>query len=258
MTGLLVDKTSKSGLSRGKDELIKGRVMLEHSLGLGHQPNAIPPAEPSTSAAPRAVLIGWHPVAGFAGKWLAERTKLGAWITEKVHKYPDPSQHWAVLVGDYRHELWMDEKLDIIYVNGRVDTEQWRTFTVGETRCNDEALRQAAETVMAQMRERRPAYNLITNNCQNFALLLLDAIQLASSAARTNFATTLEVVKTATGPGRIEDLFAEKPVNSDPALQLQLLQQQEQDKEKHHGFVALAKRLMDEHTTKLDTHHHAR
>lgn len=28
-------------------------------------------------------------------------------ITEKIHKYPDPTQHWAVLVGDYCHELWM-------------------------------------------------------------------------------------------------------------------------------------------------------
>jgi hypothetical protein len=28
-------------------------------------------------------------------------------ITEKINKYPDPTQHWAVLVGDYAHQLWM-------------------------------------------------------------------------------------------------------------------------------------------------------
>jgi hypothetical protein len=32
---------------------------------------------------------------------------IGKMITEKVHKYPDPTQHWAVLVGEYCHELWM-------------------------------------------------------------------------------------------------------------------------------------------------------
>ncbi|KAK4156658.1 hypothetical protein C8A00DRAFT_30418 [Chaetomidium leptoderma] len=239
----------KGGLSRGKDELLKGRMTLEHSLGLGHKPNVVPGGEPSTNGPARTVLIGWHPVAGMAGKWLAERTKLGAWITEKVHMYPDPSQHWAVLVGDYCHELWMDEQLDVIYINGTVAGEEWRTFRVGETRFNDEALRQAGEMVIYSMRQKKAGYNLISNNCQNFALLMLEAIQIGA-AARTEFATTLAVVQTATGPGKIRDLFAEKA----PAEQAMLLEQAE----KENPIVALAKRLMDEHTTKLDSHHHAR
>ncbi|KAL2143673.1 hypothetical protein VTI28DRAFT_10103 [Corynascus sepedonium] len=239
----------KTGVSRGKEELLKGRLALEHSLGLGHKPNVIPPTEPCTNAPPRTVLIGWHPVGGAAGKWFAEQTKLGAWITEKVHKYPDPSQHWAVLVGDYCHELWMDEKLDIIYVNGRVDQEQWQTFRVGETRFNDEALRQAGEMVIYSMRRKKPAYNLISNNCQNFALLMLDAIQLGA-AERTEFATTLAVVQAATGSGKIRDLFEERP----PGQQQAALEQADKD----NPIVALAKRLMDQHTKKLDNHHHAR
>jgi hypothetical protein len=82
--------------------------MLEHSLGLGPKPNVIPDSEGiEITGEPRAVQIGWHPVAGFAGKWFAEKTGLGKFITERVHKYPDPTQHWAVLVGDYVHELWM-------------------------------------------------------------------------------------------------------------------------------------------------------
>jgi hypothetical protein len=246
----LTPTTSKAGFSRGQEELLKGRLVLEHSLGLGHKPNIIPPAEPSTSERPRTVEIGWHPVAGEAGRWFAERTKLGAWITEKVHKYPDPSQHWAILVGDYCHELWMDEHLDIIYVNGRVDAETWHTFRVGETRFNDEALRQAGEMVIYSMRQKRPAYNLISNNCQNFALLMLDAVQVGA-AERTEFATTLAVVKTATGSGKVRDLFAEqRPAGEQQAA----LEQADKD----NPIVALAKRLMDEHTKKLDNHHHAR
>jgi hypothetical protein len=197
---------------------------------------------------PRIVEIGWHPVGGSAGKWFAEQTKIGAWITEKVHKYPDPSQHWAILVGDYCHELWMDENLDVIYINERVSNETWQRFQVGETRFNDEALRRAGEGMIQQMRQTRAAYNLISNNCQNFALLMLDAIQIDGPVTRTQFATTLAVVQTATGPGRIKDLFADKPPGEQAVLE---------PVEKDNPIVALAKRLMDENTTKLDNHHHA-
>src|SRR5690606_1482728 len=111
---------------------------------------------------------------------------------------------------------WMDENLDIIYVNGRVDQEQWQTFRVGETRFNDEALRQAGEMVIHSMRQKKRAYNLISNNCQHFALLMLDAIQLGS-AERTEFATTLAVVQAAAGSGKIRDLFADKPPSEQQA-----------------------------------------
>lgn len=97
----------KDGLSRGHDELLKGKLVLEHSLGLGHKPNVIPPEEAQISGELRAVEIGWHPVGGLGGKWFAEKTGLGKMITREVHKYPDPTQHWAVLVGEFVHELWM-------------------------------------------------------------------------------------------------------------------------------------------------------
>ena len=76
-------------------------------MGLGKKPNAIPPDEVRIDGELRTVEIGWHPVAGSAGKWFAEQTGLGKLITENVRKYPDPTQHWAVLVDDYCHELWM-------------------------------------------------------------------------------------------------------------------------------------------------------
>jgi hypothetical protein len=87
--------------------MLKGKVILEHSLGLGPKPNVIPPAEARIDEHPRKVEIGWHPVGGFGGKWFAEKTGLGKMITEKINNYPDPTQHWAVLVDEFAHELWM-------------------------------------------------------------------------------------------------------------------------------------------------------
>jgi hypothetical protein len=92
---------------KGKEGMLKGKLMLEHSVGLGHKPNVIPPGTAIINGEPRTVEIGWHPVGGFGGKWFAEKTGLGKKITETIHKYPDPTQHWAVLVNDYAHELWM-------------------------------------------------------------------------------------------------------------------------------------------------------
>ena len=93
--------------SPSKDGLLKGKIALQQGLGLGHKPNVIPPAEADISGEHRTVLVGWHPVAGLAGKWFAEQTGLGKMISENVKKYPDPTQHWAVLVGEYGHQLWM-------------------------------------------------------------------------------------------------------------------------------------------------------
>lgn len=82
-------------------------MAIKHAAGLGHVPNAVPVSTPVLDGPPRPVEVGWHPVGGFAGKWFAEETGLGKMITEKINKYPDPTQHWAVLVGEYAHQLWM-------------------------------------------------------------------------------------------------------------------------------------------------------
>jgi hypothetical protein len=133
------------GKEKGKDELIKGKLALQHSLGLGAKPNVIPPGEARVDADLRTVEIGWHPVAGMGGKWLAEKSGLGKMITKNIGRYPDPTQHWAVLVGEYVHELWMDEELNVIYINEKLDRAEWHTFEVGKTRFTDEALRQAGQ-----------------------------------------------------------------------------------------------------------------
>jgi len=128
------------------DGLLKGKLKLGHTLGFGAMPNVIPCGEARIDAELRTVEIGWHPVVG--GKWLTEKSGLGKMITEHTGGYPDPTQHWAVLVGEYVHELWMDENLDVIYVNEILNREEWHTFEVGKTRFTDEALRQAGQYVL--------------------------------------------------------------------------------------------------------------
>ncbi|KAI8947474.1 hypothetical protein F4801DRAFT_560581 [Xylaria longipes] len=225
------------GLSKGREEIVKGKLHVEHALGLGHQPNVVPPGEPGLVVDNRTVVIGWHPVPG--GGWLAE-TALGQLVSKKINNYPDPTQHWAILVGDYCHQLWMDEDLDIIYINDRRDQHEWTTYEVGKTKLNDEALRQAGEMVIFNMRERQKGYNLITNNCQNFALNMLNAIQIGK---QRDFGTALDIFQRATGKGTVSDLFlAELPKT------------EEQDEKPPGEVVQHASKVMDEKTTKLDTH----
>jgi hypothetical protein len=105
---------------KGMDGLLKGKLFVEHSVGLGHKPNVVPADEVDINGEPRSVHVGWHPVGGFAGKWFAEQTGLGKSITKNIHKYPDPTQHWAVLVGDYCHELWMASIARFVPSTGRL------------------------------------------------------------------------------------------------------------------------------------------
>lgn len=85
----------------------KGELALKHAVGLGAQPNVVPEGSPVHNGEPREVQVGWHPVGGLAGQWFADKTGLGKLITDKINKYPDPTQHWAVLVGNFAHQLWM-------------------------------------------------------------------------------------------------------------------------------------------------------
>ena len=90
-----------------KETYEKGELALKHAAGLGQQPSVVPVGQPKVNGKPRVVEVGWHPVGGVAGKWFAEDTGLGKMITDRINKYPDPTQHWAILVGDYAHQLWM-------------------------------------------------------------------------------------------------------------------------------------------------------
>lgn len=96
------------------------------------------------------------------------------------------------------------------------------------------------------MRQKKPAYNLISNNCQNFALFFLDAIKVGT---KREFGTAFAVWQRATGRGLIMDLFLDHP-EDEP--------QQDTDEKPAsdgQGTVQLAQHVMEENTTKLDNHH---
>ncbi|POS69328.1 hypothetical protein DHEL01_v212278 [Diaporthe helianthi] len=231
-----------------QDNVLKAKLILQHELGLGNRPSVVPAGEVSISQEPRTVELGWHPVAGSAGKWFAEQTRLGKLITEEIHKSPDPTQHWACIVGDFVHELWMDEHFDIIYINETFNRQEWHTFEVGKTRFSDQALAEAGEMAIFNMRKKRAAYNLLDNNCQNFALNFLDKIRVGK---HRDFATSFSVYQRAVGAGTIKDLFVddhpdENPETADQDVRLGA---------EHRDTVQTAKHVMDENTTRLDNHH---
>ena len=90
------------------------------------------------------------------------------------------------------------------------------------------------------IRESQPGYNLIKNNCQTYALQLLDAIKVGT---KKEFGTTLTVYERLVGPGRVADLFVvtegpEEAAKGDGTQQ---------------GTVSLAQQVMHENTTQLDT-----
>ncbi|KJZ71233.1 hypothetical protein HIM_09376 [Hirsutella minnesotensis 3608] len=196
----------KKGVDKRASQ-VTGKV-LRYTVGAGKKYNSVPQTEPDFDTPPRAIEIGWHPLGGFAGKWIAERTKLGEMIKAKINELPDPSQHWAVIVGDYAHQLWIDEKFHVMYTNERIKRSEWHTFYVGDTTFNDEAIRQAGELAIDNMRDKRPVYNLITNNCQTFALQLVDLIQ---AEEKMELATTLALFKKLRSLGKVfvADLFSD-------------------------------------------------
>jgi hypothetical protein len=98
--------------------------------------------------------------------------------------------------------------------------------------------------VIYNMRAKRPAYNLVSNNCQNFALLMLDAIQIG---AHREFATTFEVYQRAVGAGTIKDLFIDEHPEEQADQQMPGLHRQD--------TVHVAQQVMEDNTTKLDNHH---
>ena len=106
--------------------------------------------------------------------------------------------------------------------------------------------------VIHNMREKRPAYNVISNNCQTFAVAMLDAIQIG---AHQEFATSFEVYQRATGKGLIKDLFVDKHPEEQKVHTGEENADPERPELHRMDTVANAQQVMDAHTTKLDNHH---
>jgi hypothetical protein len=94
--------------------------------------------------------------------------------------------------------------------------------------------------VIAAIREKQPGYNLITNNCQTYALQLLDAIKVG---AKKEFGTTLAVYERIIGPGSVKELFVDgQPAGAEPTDGEQLQE----------TTVSTAQQVMHDNTTQLD------
>lgn len=105
--------------------------------------------------------------------------------------------------------------------------------------------------VIHNMREKRPEYNLISNNCQNFAEALLDKVQIG---AHRDFATAFAVYQRATGKGEIKDLFDEHPEEHPDEQPGAQADQQTPPEAEGRNTVQYAQHLMDKHTPKVDFH----
>lgn len=96
------------------------------------------------------------------------------------------------------------------------------------------------------MRQVRPAYNLISNNCQNFACNLLDKVQVG---AHKEFATSFAVYQRATGDGDVLDLWEDKHPEEQQTLDADA---ENMPKPKRQNTLQVAQQVMDENTTQLD------
>ncbi|KAK3501378.1 hypothetical protein B0T13DRAFT_197690 [Neurospora crassa] len=166
---------TKSEATRRHELLSKVQYALADIIGLGALPSIIPPGREHHHCKKRPVFIAWHPVADNLGVLFAEHTRLGQAITKEMGEFPDPTNHWAVLVGDqdtdYYHELWMEKDFTVVNQHGLVGSQKWTNkLQVGETRWNDQAVLAASNKAIKQM---KPRYGLIDNNCQIFASHLL-------------------------------------------------------------------------------------
>ncbi|KZV74749.1 hypothetical protein PENSPDRAFT_681708 [Peniophora sp. CONT] len=163
------------------DNLVPALDLTGKGLGFFAENDVVPRAAISTNDPLRAVTIGCHP----AGVGLGEIAKDALEKAEKEagRNYLDPTYHWAVMVGDYYHELnpkglsggFLYMEIQNGYQNGRIDDGKVWTHQVqvGFTKYNDAAIVAAGKAAIAAMPK---AYNLFSNNCQNLVIDLIKVI----------------------------------------------------------------------------------
>lgn len=100
------------------------------------------------------------------------------------------------------------------------------------------------ESVIQSIRDRQPTYNLITNNCQTYALQLLDAIK---AGGESEFGTTLAIYERIVGQGKVADLFVTD------AEEAELQQEHVFAPPGRQDTVLFAQQVMNDNTTQLDT-----
>lgn len=117
---------------------------------VGKNLNVIPSVTPNQHSERRPVRIGCHPVGGWVLARIASiagavvfAPALVSGSTFDTKGPPDPTYHWGVIVGDFYHELNTDKDFKNLYQNGRFRSDDWKTFDLGYTTFNDEAIRLA-------------------------------------------------------------------------------------------------------------------
>ncbi|GJJ13625.1 hypothetical protein Clacol_007881 [Clathrus columnatus] len=142
---------------------------------------------PSTNEPPRAIKIGFHPTVGEVDQLLSiYRSRTPFKELGKLHLAgaPDPTYHWAVIVGSYCYEFAPDNNFGVLYRRGDISggPHVWKFYRVGTTKYNDAAINTAVrdkteEVVASKVIQRMSKdYDILTNNCQTFVTNLLDII----------------------------------------------------------------------------------
>ncbi|KAF7356348.1 DUF862-domain-containing protein [Mycena venus] len=140
-------------------------------------------APASRTEAPREVFIACSPME-INKKFLGPLTDGVARVISLFGGVAPPNLtfHWAVIVGDYVHELSYDDHYYNTYenkavkvVHDRLHRDEYRLYPVGTTRFNDAAI--VEEGVKAiDAPHMLPRYEVRTNNCHKFVIELLNLI----------------------------------------------------------------------------------
>ncbi|KAJ7633615.1 hypothetical protein DFH06DRAFT_1437566 [Mycena polygramma] len=204
--------------------------------------NRITDGAPDINDNPRDVFIGYRMVGGAVAGWITtiglgffKRPNIG-----RTHLPPNPACHWCVTVGDHLHQLQATSLNHgwNYYDNDRIEVfaGTWALYKVGTTSFNDIAIKNAAITCMDLMPE---MYDVYDNNCQSFAIKLLDAI---CRAGRTKVHTSYSLTKL-----QIAYLDADE-LEAAEAEGREIESAVPEDEVEHLEFLAAAQEIMDEQT----------
>ncbi|OCH95615.1 hypothetical protein OBBRIDRAFT_540849 [Obba rivulosa] len=153
-----------------RDELAMAGVKLPKGV------NNVPYETPGRDVEPRKVYVGCAPME-INLKLLGSHADFIATFATRLGIEPplNPTFHWAVIVGDFVHELDYDDTHHccVLYQNQKYAPERWRVSEVGTTCFSDYAIVEAGEQAIDTM---RPKYNVWDNNCQKLVINILDLI----------------------------------------------------------------------------------
>jgi len=140
---------------------------LARGSNRGPGKNVVPKGSPNKNGERREVKIGWRPLA------------IGGGILKPIrHLLPRETQHWAVVIGRFYHELGIDEDITVVYRNGKVGEEEFDPEDVGYTTFNDQAIVDAG---------------IVTSSSTSYIFLNYNESQETSPSTRWRKSTILSI-----------------------------------------------------------------